>query len=150
MENYSQAETFFRNVIQGDWDQLTKHHARVGLARVALQQNNFGEASSVLNTVLNNGEPEVAAEAQYLLGETYRLQGDCDQAVVEYLKTKYLYGSEEEWVVQSVYNAAECNVRLNQLDNARRLYRSIISDFPSDSTYAPMAQQRLEDLMGEG
>ncbi len=122
----------------------------MGLARVHLQQENYGTARDLLDAVLTDAAPEIAAEAQYLMGESYRQQGDCNTAVVEYLKTKYLYGSEREWVVKSVYNAAECNVAIDQYDNARRLYRSILTDFPSDTTFTEKSKQRLQDLMGEG
>jgi len=151
MEDYDQARMFFRSVIDSEWGDHVKQMARIGLARVELQAKQYPDARALLNTVLSGtAGSRVAAEAQYLMGESYKQQGDYNTAVIEYLKTKYLYGSEKDWVVKSVFNAAECNVSIDQIDNARRLYKSIISDFPSDTTFTNKSRQRLEDLMGKG
>jgi TolA-binding protein len=58
------------------------------------RQQAFPAAVETLENILRVGESDIAAEAQYLLGEAYRGQSDPQAAVIAYLKTKYLYGSE--------------------------------------------------------
>ena len=102
-----------------------------------------------LNEVLDEADKDIAAEAQFLMGEGYKGQSDLKSAAVAYLKVKYLYGSETTWAARSVYEAAMCNEQLDRIDDARRLYNSILRDYPGESEYVEMAKARLSALVGQ-
>ena len=148
-KDYGRAQSYFTDVIQKDQDQRTKHLARIGLARTLIEQKRFGEATEQLNLVLDQADKDIAAEAQYLTGDVMRAQNALQSAVAAYLKIKYLYSSQIDWVVPGIYQAAQCSEELGQLSDARRLYQSIINEYPSAADYVAKAKQRLEALVGK-
>ena len=139
------AQGYFQEMIDKDKNVPL---AYVGLARVFTAKKQYPEALALLEKVLAQNDQEIAAEAQFLIGEVYRSQQDCQSAVIAYLKVKYLYGSAVSWVAQSLFHAAECNERLERLADARRLYNSIITEYASEKDLAEKAQQRLKALLG--
>ncbi|NIQ09805.1 MAG: tetratricopeptide repeat protein, partial [Gammaproteobacteria bacterium] len=70
--DYGQARISFQSVIRSDWNDHIKYQARVGLARVYLTNLQYEEARDVLEPVLVNAAPDVAAEAQFLVGKSYQ------------------------------------------------------------------------------
>lgn len=123
--------------------------AQVGLGRVYLNLRRYPNAVETLNQVINEADKDIAAEAQYLLGDAYKGQSDCREAIVAYMKNKYLYPGEIQWVVPSIYEAAQCNETLGRLADARRLYQSLLQDYPSETEYVQKAKERIQALAGK-
>ncbi len=142
------ARRAFNKVLTGYPKAAAAARARLGLGKVALEQKEFAQARQAFGQVLQMVSDKTAAEAQYLMGESYWKEGRYKDAALEYLKVKYLYGNETDWVVRAVFRAAECNERLSLLAEARKLYLSVINDF-KNKELAAKAQERLRSLSGK-
>jgi TolA-binding protein len=147
--NYVQAQSFFSRVLNETQDSRTENLARIGLARAYIAVKRFPVAIGEIEKVLAQADREIAAEAQFYLGMAYKGQNAFQEAVVSFLKTKYLYPSETDWIVRGIYQAALCNEELGRLGDARRLYQSILNDYASKTEYVEKAQERLQDLVGK-
>ena len=84
---------------------------------------------------------ETAAKSQFMIAETYLMQNDHENALKEYLKVYYLY-KYPEWQAPALYQAAVCDEKLNQWNDAVRAYEDVLKDFP-ESEFAAKAKKNL-------
>jgi len=105
------------------------------------------EAGRLYRQVIEKaGNREVAARAQFMLGELEFARKDYSEAVRSYFKVIYGY-SYPTWQAEAYYEAARCFEMLRQTDKAAELYRELAEKFP-DSDKTPIAKKRLQDLSG--
>ncbi|HQG44521.1 MAG TPA: tetratricopeptide repeat protein, partial [bacterium] len=123
--------------------------ARLGQARVLIGKKQYEEAQTLLEQLLGEGSPAISAEAQFLLASILQEQKEWSRASLAFVKIKYLYPEEEEWVAAGLYQAARCNEALGRLADARRLYQSLINDFPGRTDYVSKSRVRLDALAGK-
>ena len=117
----------------------------MSLARLFIEEERLNEAQRLLKNVVESTTDETAAEAQFLLGRIAQARGGAQEAVGEFLKVKYLYPEYTSWVVAALYEAALADEELRRWEEARKLYRTIISDY-GDDEYRHKAQVRLEAI----
>ena len=144
-----EAENYFRQLDSSDKSGAERGLARLGLARVHIGKKQYTDAQAILDQLLDQGTPSVSAEAQFLIATILREQKELARASLAFLKIKYLYPDELDWVVPGIYNAAECNEELGRTADARRLYQSLVNDYPARSDYAARARARLQALAGK-
>jgi TolA-binding protein len=138
------------NLIMQDFDAIqTLALAHLGLGKVAMARGDMAAARAQLVMVIDSGNRIAAAEAQYLLGETYAQGKNDEQAAVEFLKVKYLYADYAEWVAPALLQAAQAKERQNLFAEARGLYKTIIEEHPFAAGVAGRAKERLEALAGK-
>ncbi|MFO0425889.1 MAG: tetratricopeptide repeat protein [Planctomyces sp.] len=87
---------------------------------------------------------ETAARCQFLIAETYVLQNDLAEARKEYYKV-YLSYEYAQLRSQSLYQFAQCELRLEKKDDAIQSLKELIMTFP-DSEEAKRARTDLETL----
>ena len=87
---------------------------------------------------------ETAARCQFLIAETLLLEGDYEAALKEYYRV-YLSYAYDDWRARGLFQAAGCEVKLQQFTAAVRSYEDLIKDFP-DSELAEKAKTRLKEL----
>jgi TolA-binding protein len=85
---------------------------------------------------------EVAAVAQFMVGETYFHQREYEAAVREYLRVD-ADKKFPQWRAASLLQGGKCREQLDQLAEARALYDRVIAENP-DGPYAAEARDRLE------
>ncbi len=147
--DYQNAQSTFSRVINSDSDSRATHLARIGLAQVFITLKRYPAALEQLEAIVAKADPDIAAQAQVLMGDAYRGQNDLQAAIVAYLKTKYLYGNQTAWVAKSLYSAAQCNEELGRMGDARRLYQNILNNYASETEWAQNAKNRLNSLVGQ-
>ena len=148
-EQIDQAERYFKELDSTDKNNAERGLARLGLARVHIGKKQYADAQAILDQLLEQGTPAVSAEAQFLIATILREQKELAKASLAFLKIKYLYPDELDWVVSGIYNAARCNEELGRTADARRLYQSLVNDYPARSDYAARARERLQALAGK-
>ncbi len=79
-----------------------------------------------------------------MIAETYLLEGNHADALKEYYRV-YLSYAYDEWRVRGLFQAAGCEVSLQQIDAAKRSYTDLIKDFPT-SDFALKAKAKLSEL----
>jgi tol-pal system protein YbgF len=87
---------------------------------------------------------ELAADAQFYIGECYFLSGRFTEAVDAYNRTITGYAKSAQ-VASALYKRGLAFERLQQLDRARESYEQVVKDH-ADSAAARLAKQNLDRL----
>lgn len=118
----------------------------MGLGKLALAQNRLTQARSHFNEAIKFEQADIAAEAQFDLGQSYVQEQNERQAIAEWLKLKPFYDDSPEWAAKGIIAAAQAHERLREFDEASRLYREVITRYPASRKSVQTSQQRLAVL----
>lgn len=118
------------------------HAARNGLGKVLLRDGRIEEARRFFNLVSDNDNTAIGAEAQYLVGEAFREEGDSERAVEAYLRVATLFEAYGEWAAEAQYRVAEIYIREGRRGDAISLLNAIIERYP-DTDGARRAERLL-------
>lgn len=102
------------------------------------------EAAALYEKVLAKSDGEVAARAQFLIGQIQFQRKDYAAARDSFFKVTYGY-SYPKWQAEAAYEAGRCFEALGKRDQAVKQYREVIEKY-RQSDKVPAAKQRLEDL----
>jgi TolA-binding protein len=117
----------------------------LGLARVALQQQEFARADQILNSLSVSSRDEVGAEALYLMGSGQIQRGQLDQGIESLGRMQALFAGYPEWLAKSYFQQGRAFEALGNPGQAIRLYDIVVSMY-TDSSVFKSAQARLDDL----
>jgi len=112
-----------------------------------IRRANWDESRSAFTRVVKDPQSkqtEIAAQSQFLIGDSWFAQEQFDQALEAYLAVT-INQSSERWNPQALWQQGQCDEQLQKPTNARRTYRKLIMDYPQ-SPYAKLAKTRLESL----
>ncbi len=119
------------------------------LGRCLANQADFEGARRAYDQVILSASvvnPEAAAMAQWMIGETYFHQKDYRAALHEYLRLE-AHDAYPEWQAAALLEAGKCYQRLGETANAAELYRRILQKYPKTSS-APQAAKLLQTVAG--
>jgi TolA-binding protein len=116
--------------------------AKVGLAKVAIAQENYQKANDLLSLVAEANTTEIGAEAQYLLGLVHQETGNYESAVKAYSNVNILYEAYDDWVAKALLKKAESYIQLGKQGEARSTLNTLINDYPG-TPQAKEAQKLL-------
>ena len=120
---------------------------KLDAAQILLRLREYDRAIKKFAEILPLASEDMKVEVQFYLGEAYFQKGDFQQAVLEYMKVKYIDpGTGLDWAVTSIYNAGKCYEKLGRYDEARKMYREIIDRWGANSNYGIGAQNRIDLL----
>ncbi|GBD93533.1 outer membrane protein assembly factor BamD [bacterium BMS3Abin05] len=119
--------------------------SKIGLARVALDQQEFDKTLGFLDDVLANATGDIAAEAQFYRGKALASKGDLENAAVEYLKVKYLYPDAVNWVQKATFQAGKVYERAGRKSEALRIFRALAKTAP-DKNYRKLARREIRKI----
>jgi TolA-binding protein len=114
-----------------------------GQHRKALEQ--FGRAVA-------QGNPEIAAHAQYEIGRSYTLLKDYQQGTVELMKVAYLYPQQQRWVQRALLQAAGNYEQEQKWQDALAIYQKIVKEVAQGESREQAAQkiEQLKKKIGSG
>ena len=140
MNDLDEAEKHYQSALQGNKDY---EPAKVGLAKIAVEKENYQRAQELLSPIAESNTTEVGAEAQYYLGEIHQQQGNYQQAVKAYANVNILYEAFSDWVARALLRQAESYIQMGQTGEARSTLNTLVEDYPG----TPQAQdaQKLLD-----
>jgi len=124
------------------FDQL--YEADYLLGRALAMKARFDEAREAFYRVIRSpqgAKTETAAMAQWYIGETYFHQRDYQTALRAYLLVDVLY-AYPQWQALALLEAARCHQMLGQPEEAQKLYRRLLAEFPNTQA----AQQYRQSL----
>jgi len=102
------------------------------------------EALADYQQVIAKTDREVAARAQFMIGEIQFEQKNHKEAVASFFKVSYGY-SYPQWQAEAAYEAGRCFEVLGKKDQALKQYQELLDKFPqSDKT--PLAKKRIDEL----
>lgn len=115
----------------------------LGKAQFDLKKNdaaltNFTEATT-------RTKAEVAAEAQFYIGQVYQSKEDFQSALVAYLRVIALYPEYRQWSAGATFESGKCYEKLGDSAQARNAYQNVVSNY-GDTKWADPATERLQKL----
>ncbi|WP_255233433.1 tetratricopeptide repeat protein [Aliifodinibius salipaludis] len=140
MNNLSEAEKHYQAALDNNADYEA---AKVGLAKIAIEKENYQRAQELLSPIAESNTTEVGAEAQYYLGEIHQQQGNFEQAVKAYANVNILYEAFSDWVARALLRQAESYIQMGQRGEARSTLNTLIEDHP-ETPQAKDAQKLLD------
>jgi tetratricopeptide (TPR) repeat protein len=107
--------------------------ALMGHARLLTQDQRWDQARAILDRLMKNGEPAVAAEAAQVIGDTYTGEGDSLAAAEYYLTAAYMAPSSPAGR-RGLLGAARAFTALKQPEPAANACKKLLtqSDLPAD------------------
>jgi TolA-binding protein len=88
---------------------------------------------------------QLAAEAEYRLGEMKTQIGDYKKAMEYYLKVKEKFSGVEDWFSLSLLGLGECYEKLENIVAAKEIYSSLVALRPDDE-FGAAAARRLNEI----
>ncbi len=96
--------------------------------------------------VSSTDEPEV----QYYIALSYMDKGDFDQAIVEFLKVKYLSKDTKlPWKVSSLYQAGIAYRKLGNYDKAIELLQQVVREQGAVDSFGQAAASKIKEIESE-
>ncbi|MEZ5965069.1 MAG: tetratricopeptide repeat protein [Planctomycetota bacterium] len=132
-------EEFLRRDEATAGEVLQRARAQLWLGRARAARSEWKAAQAAFQRVTELTETELAAEAQFRLGEARRGGGDLEGAVDAFVKLSILYG-HAEWVQRGLYEAGCCYRELGQAQKAERFFAELAQRFP-DSPWTRRAKE---------
>jgi TolA-binding protein len=86
---------------------------------------------------------DLAAQAQFFIGQVLQVRGDFKGAALAYLRVQALYPEAREWVAAALFENAKCSEALGNKEEARKFYREIVEQY-KDTKWAELASDRLK------
>jgi TolA-binding protein len=119
--------------------------ALLGTARLLQNEGRGEEARSRLKRAVNQDDPQVAAEAAYLLGEGLRAAGQNEDAVEAYMTAVYLK-PDSPWARRSLLGAGQSFAALKQSESATIVYKKLLAASGVEPELATEARNGLKAL----
>ena len=94
--------------------------------------------------VIAKTDREVAARAQFMIGEVQFQQKKHKEAVASFFKVSYGY-AYPQWQAEASYEAARCFEALDKREQAIKQYQELMEKFPA-SDKATVAKDRIKAL----
>ncbi|AZQ62132.1 tetratricopeptide repeat protein [Flammeovirga pectinis] len=144
VKDYSACKAYATKII----DQNIKRYvfeAELYLAKIDLEEKKYTNALTSFDAIANKANSQIGAEAQYLLGKTFRVMENYNESTKALIEVQKNYASYSEWINKAYLLIAENYISLNDLFQAKATLESIISgsDIPE---YKVQAAQRLKDI----
>ncbi|MCA9036386.1 MAG: tetratricopeptide repeat protein, partial [Planctomycetaceae bacterium] len=74
---------------------------------------------------------ETAAQCQFLLADTYFLQGNFTEARVQYYAVQFNHADYRDWHEQALHQVARCDLELKEVEKARKTLERFVQDYPN-------------------
>ncbi|MHC4077922.1 MAG: tetratricopeptide repeat protein, partial [Planctomycetota bacterium] len=118
--------------------------ANLWLGQARQRSRDWARAEAAYQNTTRLTDSELAAEAQYRIGECRRSRGDLNGAADAFVKLPILYG-HDTWVQRGLLAAGDCYQRLKQPKKAQRFYQELVTRYP-DAELTKDARRKLEDI----
>jgi TolA-binding protein len=96
-------------------------------------------------SVAGNRTDEIAAEAQYAVGLTYQTQNNFSEAIVNYLRVRYVFPAAVQWIGRSSFNLGECYEKTHQIQKAKDAFNFVVKQ-NKVADLIPAAEKKLKSL----
>ncbi len=121
-----------------------KRDAYIKIADVYKDEKDFTQAIDAYHKALESPKglgQRSNAEVQFLIGDSYHLFNNPEQAIEEYLKIPYVYPNDTPWVIKSYLQVARIFENQEKWEDATTIYNKILT-YQTDE--AKFAQERLD------
>jgi TolA-binding protein len=116
------------------------------VGRCLAAEGDYDGARAAYEKVIHSaagGKTEMAAMAQWMIGESYFSQNDFATALRDYLRVEVVY-SYPRWQAAALLQAAKCYQQLGQQQEAAELYAKVLQTYPQTEFVAEASQRLIE------
>ncbi len=142
------AESSFSKAALSQTDSVNdgdKAEAKVLLSGIYFRKGRSADAISLANSVAKTRDDLVGAEAQLRVAEYYCASGDSSNAVLSFLRVKYVFPSFTDVVAESQLELADCLFKFGNVNDAKSLLQQFIKGRTNDS-FEKEAREKLQKL----
>lgn len=119
--------------------------AKVELATMEINRKNYDNALILLKELAEKRLDDIGAQAQFLIGDIYFAQNNIKEAITAYVRVRSIFSTFDEWYTKSLLKLGDCYVKLNDIKQAREMYRAVINRH-RNSDLAKEATRKLNQL----
>jgi TolA-binding protein len=141
----AEAKQVWQDLVQRAPKEASTAEVSVELGLLLQSEGEHRKAIEQFGRAVSQGNPDVAARAQYEIGQTYTLLKDYQQGTVELLKVAYLYPQQQRWVQRSLFQAAANYEQERKWQEALAIYQKIVKEVAA-AELREQAAQKIEQL----
>lgn len=128
-----------------DSEQAFRKQVDIGVYLMKLKD--YDRSVAKLKELLPFADQETEAEIQFYIGQCYKEKGDFAQAATEFLKVNYLTRPTKlPWHVTALFEAGRSLIRLGDVDQAKKIFQTIVTKEGAESNFGRFALQKLQEL----
>jgi len=148
----AEAKQVWQEVLQRASKDASTAEIFVELGLILQSEGEYRQALEQFGKAVRQGNPELAARAQYEIGRTYSLLKDYQQGAVELMKVAYLYPQQQRWVQRSLFEAAAIYEQERKWQEALAIYQKIVKEGAQVESREQAAQkiEQLKKKIGSG
>lgn len=143
--NLDAAYNSFSEIIKYYDKTLFSAKSKIELGKMELEQQRYPNAEMLFGEVAQNRTDDIGAQAQYYLGLSLYEQKKFEESISALVRVRTVYASYDEWFIKSLLKLGDCYISINDVKNAREMYRAVAKRHPNDE-YGQEAKQKLEEL----
>ena len=141
----AEAKQVWQDMLQRASKDASMADVSVELGLLLQSEGEHRKAIEQFGRAVTQGNPEVAAHAQYEIGRTYTLLKDYQQGTVELMKVAYLYPQQQRWVQRALFQAAGNYEQEQKWQEALAVYQKIVKEV-AQAESREQATQKIEQL----
>ena len=141
----AEAKQVWQDLLQRAPKDASAAEVSVELGLLLQGEGEHRKAIELFSRAVSQGNPEVAARAQYEIGRTYTLLKNYQQGTVELMKVAYLYPQQQRWVQRSLFEAAANYEQERKWQEALAIYQKIVKEV-AQAESREQAAQKIEQL----
>ncbi|MGC8653092.1 MAG: tetratricopeptide repeat protein [Candidatus Kryptoniota bacterium] len=122
--------------------------AKILLGEIYANTGRLEEAISLANSVARSRTDIIGGEAQLNVARYYCMAGDSSNAILGFLRVKYVFGSFEDLVARSELEMADCLTKFGNVSDARHLLDDFLKEHRNDR-YARIAMDKLRKIKSQ-
>ena len=127
-----------------------KQARQVQLGIFLINMKEYERAIAHLQDLRRSVDAETEAEVQYWIAKAYNDRGLAQEAIIEYLKVKYLCKPTKlPWGTTALYEAGQAYYKLGELEKARSLFISIVRELGAADQFGRVAGERVQEIDAE-
>ncbi len=120
---------------------------QVDIAVYLMKLKEYDRSVAKLKELLPFADQENEAEIQFYIGQCYKEKGDFAQAATEFLKVNYLTRPTKlPWHVTALFEAGRSLIRMGDVDQAQKIFQTIVKTQGAESNFGRFALQKLQEL----
>jgi TolA-binding protein len=140
-----EAEQLLQQLIDSNRGGPLLASARLGLARLYVEDGRPGKAEELFRQVASDSDSEVGAEALVRLGQLLRSNGNAREAILELDRVSALFPGYPAWVARALLEQARAHRQLGQTGEASKLYDQVIAEH-GGTRFAEQARTEQNEL----
>lgn len=144
-EDYAAAYSVFDDVIQYFSKSVFADKSKFELGLLELATENYVNADLYFKTLAETHGDELGAKAQYYYGVSLSEQEKTHEAIAVLERVRLVFSTYDEWLTKSYLKLGECYTKLDQIENAKEVYRAVLSKHRGN-IYGQEAQTKLREL----